>query len=348
MFRRALSALVWLGLMLPAEAAMMGPVTPAQHEAREAAANANTIGMITGGATASHLNIASDIAQVTDASEALRVLPIVGRGSAQNITDLLYLRGVDAAIVQADVLAHIRENGLHHDIDKRIQYITKLFNEEVHLVAGRNVATIADLEGRRVNLGPETSGARITGKALFQALNVNAQFTSLTDEAALVALQAGEIDALLTVATAPDPLLMRIEAKDGLHLMPIGFPDALGADYVPATIGPALYPALMRDGKPVETIAVGLVMAVFAWPRGSDRAQRLEHFIGRFFDRFDALLAAPHHPRWREVNLAARMPGWTRNPAAEQWLDRNAGASSGAGQGALMQKFIDWQNSGQP
>ena len=38
----------------------------------------------------------------------LRVVAVLGRGSQQNIRDLRFLRGIDAAIVQSDVLEHFK------------------------------------------------------------------------------------------------------------------------------------------------------------------------------------------------------------------------------------------------
>ena len=43
-----------------------------------------------------------------------------------------------------------------------------------------------------------------------------------------------------------------------------------------------------------------------------------------FFDRLKSLQQPPFHPKWKEVVLSAPLKGWTRFPAAQEWLDRNA------------------------
>ena len=53
----------------------------------------------------------TDIAQVVDDGDNLRVLPIVGRGVAQNVKDVMFLRGVDMGITQANVLKHYAKTG---------------------------------------------------------------------------------------------------------------------------------------------------------------------------------------------------------------------------------------------
>ena len=53
------------------------------------------------------------------------------------------------------------------------------------------------------------------------------------------------------------------------------------------------------------------VLAVFNWPKGSDRYRRIERFTERLFTMWDQFLIAPRHPKWRDVNLGATVPGWT-------------------------------------
>ena len=111
------------------------------------------IGVVTSDQTGTYLRIATDMAKVLDnPTTGMRVLPISGDGSIQNITDLLYLKGVDLAVVQSDVLAYIKDRRIHGGVGDRVGYITRLYNEEFHLVARDRITSIADLSGKRVNL----------------------------------------------------------------------------------------------------------------------------------------------------------------------------------------------------
>ena len=57
-----------------------------------------------------------------------------------------------------------------------------------------------------------------------------------------------------------------------------------------------------------------------------------------FFSRFPEFLDDSHHPKWREVNLAARLPGWQRFGPAERWLERpSAGEAAISG---AMDEFL--------
>ena len=69
--------------------------------------NQGAIGIISGGVDGTYIRIAADLAAVLEEPGSLRILPVIGKGSVQNVADLLYLRGIDVAIVQSDVLAYV-------------------------------------------------------------------------------------------------------------------------------------------------------------------------------------------------------------------------------------------------
>src|SRR4051794_1035839 len=75
-------------------------------QAQKQRLNAWTIGLAAGRIEGAPLQFASELARVLDDGDNMRVLPIVTRGPFDNVYDLLYLRGVDAAIVYGDVLDH--------------------------------------------------------------------------------------------------------------------------------------------------------------------------------------------------------------------------------------------------
>src|SRR5207302_10658854 len=44
--------------------------------------------------------------------------------------------------------------------------------------------------------------------------------------------------------------------------------------------------------------------------------------VEAIFTKWDRFREPPRHPKWRDVNLAATVPGWTRYPYAEEMLRR--------------------------
>ena len=74
---------------------------------------------------------------------------------------------------------------------------------------------------------------------------------------------------------------------------------------------------------PSTRVAVGAVLIAYNWAPDTDRYRRIAKFIDAFFPRLAEFQKPPRHPKWREANLSATVPGWKRFPAAEEWLKRD-------------------------
>jgi hypothetical protein len=148
------------------------------------------------------------------------------------------------------------------------------------------------------------------------------------------------------VGGAPIPLLADVRPDSGLHFLPVELSPSLAQTYLPDQLTHDAYPLLIAADAPVPTIAVGDVMAVFAWSPRSDRYQSVSYFVDAFLGRFDELQQPPHHPKWREVNLSAEVPGWTRFQPAQDWLERQtAAASASAVTQAQFNDFLSHTNA---
>src|SRR5947208_15915992 len=113
------------------------------------ALNANTVTLITGTIGGTYVQFGADLSSVLDDGNKLRVLPIVGRGSVQSVADILFLQGVDLGVVRADTHDYPERKGFAKDIKKQFTYVTKLYNEEMQVIAPRAVRNLRDLEGDR-------------------------------------------------------------------------------------------------------------------------------------------------------------------------------------------------------
>jgi TRAP-type uncharacterized transport system substrate-binding protein len=254
--------------------------------------------------------------------------------------------------VQSDVLSYIREQKIHPNIEQQIRYVTKLYNEEVHVLAGLDVNSLGDLAGKKVNFDNTGSGTYITASTIFKTLGIAVEPTTFDQALALEKLKAGEIAAMVYVAGKPTELFKRLPDDSKLHLVPIPPTPELLATYLPSQFDHRDYPQLIADGTTQPTLAVGAVMAAYNWKSDTERYRRLDAFVRAFFDNFDQFLKAPRHPKWQEVNLSATVPGWTRFAPAEAWAAQRAPAvQRTASDPALRQSFEQFlafmQQSGQ-
>jgi uncharacterized protein len=250
-------------------------------------------------------------------------VPVLGDGALQNVLDLKTLRGIDMAIVETDALDYARQQKLTPAIET-LTYIARLYNEEFHLLARADIKTVADLAGKKVDVGPLTGGTPITAAKLFAALGVNVTTTNEPTNVALAELAQGQVDAVALVAAKPAPLLRAVDPGQGFHFLSLPLSAPLTASYAPTRLTAQDYPGLIGDNAPVDTIAVGTVLLAAPLVAGSERYRNVVNFTEALFTQFPTLLQAGHNPKWHEVNLAADLPGWKRFPAAAQWLERNA------------------------
>jgi TRAP transporter TAXI family solute receptor len=296
--------------------------TETQREDYRSRMNENVVTIMAGSPSGTDLSIAYDIAQVVDDGDNLRVLPIVGQGAAQSVKDVMFLKGVDMGITQANIIKYFARTGeLGPNFVDQIVYVAKLFTEEVHIIVRSNVTDIKQLNGKIVNFGEQGSGTDITGRLVLDALGIKVQELHLSDADAIEKLKSGEIIAVIVMAGKPAPELAYLKGADDLKVLPIPYTKELEDAYYPAILSHDDYPELIRAGESVDTVSVCTVLVAFNWSGNNIRYKRVAKFIDAFFSKFDAFQKAPRQPKWREVNFAATLEGWHRSPASQAWID---------------------------
>lgn len=298
---------------------LMAPLTAlrAQGEnTQRAAINESTVRILGGDYGSSDLQMVVDLADMLAAESDVRVMPMIGQGSARNLDDLLFLKGVDISVVQSDVLDFYRRNDLIANIDQRIRYIAKLNDKEVHLLARPDYASVDDLAGGRVNFGREDSNAFMAAGIIFQDLDIGVDVTTYDDGEALEKLKAGEIDAMLVVDGAPIDRFSGLTPADGVQLLSLPN-DRISDTYLPAQLTAESYPLMVKTYAPIETVTVGVVLAAYNWQEDSPRAGALDGFVEALFGNFNELQQSGYHAKWQDVDLADELPEWRRIASAE-------------------------------
>ena len=85
------------------------------------------LGIIVGGIAGTYIRIASDIAAVqNERAPRLRIPPIVGKGSVQNVSGFLNMHDVDVTIVQSDVLSFLRQRRAVPGVEGLITCVAKI------------------------------------------------------------------------------------------------------------------------------------------------------------------------------------------------------------------------------
>jgi TRAP transporter TAXI family solute receptor len=351
------------------------PIILAQARAPTAAASGEsnavakvnnwTVGLAGGLPEGTFLRFAAEISRNLNFSDELRVLAIVTPGATDNVKDLLYLKGIDIAITHADVFEHFRNVEKIPNIEKRVTFISEMYISELHVLVRPEINSFKDLNGKKVSFHTPGAGPSVTGPILFQRLGVKVDPVYINNAIAYEKMKTGEIAALIHTVGKPNDLFTKNKNEHGFKFLAVPF-DKFDDFYVPSVFTAEDYPGYVKPGEKVETLGVQAVLAAYNWPRESDRFRRVSRFIDYYFDRFKNFHAAPYHPKWKSINLAAKVPGWTRYWVAEEKLKQmaaqgtrdvvvdtqlvrqqaaRAAPNNAAEQERLFQQFLEWTKS---
>lgn len=301
-----------------------GAALAQQSEQLRERVNSGTVTVVGGGVDDTLMM--SELAEQLNRPGSIRILPITGEGGVQNIADILYLRGIDMAVIESDVLELIRKRNLYANLKRRLGVIAKLYIEEVHLLAHRSVRSISDLAGKKVNFGAQGSGGYERSQLIFQSLGVAPTPLSLSTREALAKVASGEIAAMVYVAPKPSPVIQQASRNQDVQLLSIPFAGDLTQIYVPSSITKADYPNLVAPDAAVKTLGVSAVLCVYNWDQPNERSEKVDNFVATFFDNIQQMHGAQYHPKWKEVSLNAELPGWQRLEVAKLWLSKETAA----------------------
>jgi TRAP transporter TAXI family solute receptor len=303
----------------------------ASYEEQRRQTNDIAVTVITSGLSCTCARFAEDIRNVVNdlRPDGVRVLPVLGVGGLQNVNDLLFLKGIDLAVVDEDNLRLLkkRDPQLYSNVEQRVQYITKLYNSEFHVLARNDIKTYDDLRGKPVSFNLSDSQTEVTADNIFNALKLDVRRVNYDNDEAIKKLREGDIAAMIVLSGAPQAALAKLKKEDGVHFLALDAESLPNRDlrpilseYLPAEITHEHYPNLIDEGKSVPTIANRALLVAYAAQEDTVRYKRVSKFVREFFGKIDQFHSSARHPKWSEVNLSAEIPGWTRFKPAAEWL----------------------------
>ncbi len=222
--------------------------------------------VVAGGQTGGEYAAIADLIASQLGSHGLPASAAATAGSFENAR-LLHQKLADIGLLQSDIaaLAAKGEGAFAQDGPMpELRALGSLFPEAIQIVTakGSPISTVADLKGKRVDIGQPGSGTRPNAEAVLAASGV-----ALTDLGEIKAaglaeglrmLAAGEVDAVITTIAAPAQSLQRAATTTGIKLISIGPQERTilaGAhpDLVSVTLPANTYPGQTES---VDTVAV--------------------------------------------------------------------------------------------
>ncbi|HEU0059118.1 MAG TPA: hypothetical protein VFR19_04500 [Hyphomicrobiaceae bacterium] len=247
----------------------------------------------------------------------LRVLPIAGHGGDENARDLLYLKGVDLAILNSDLLAYLEQARKYPDARRRLRYVTHLLDQKVYLLARKEFSSIEQLRGRRLLVLSRSGSSYATAIALFGLLKIEVKLQWPGPDAVLGDAGSTDFDAVLLLSSELNRLRLGAQLRENFRLLPISMTPALQKAYLPAVVEAQEIPGLAATERKLDTVAVSTLLTVYDWNVKHSRFNSVKNFIAAFFTALPELRRQGSASVWRQLNIDARPPGWTRHVAAD-------------------------------
>ena len=248
-------------------------------------------------------------------------------GALQNLVALKERSYTQFGIMQSDVLEYLKtfeeEDPAIAAAIRGIRVAFPLFDQEVHVLARREISGLADLNGRVLAVGAENSGTFLTAHVTLDLLGVTpSERRAMAAPEALEKLLDGQIDAMFVVDGTPSALLASIPAdRADLHLVPIDDP-LIASVYAPVTIPGGTYGFQTED---VSVVAVGTVLLTYNYVAAgrnyynTDNCRLVADVSGLVAQNLDAL-KSDGHPKWKDVDLQSDVPDWLFSGCAARGL----------------------------
>jgi hypothetical protein len=268
------------------------------------------------------------IVDLVTALERNRLRLRLGRsqGPEQDLRTILHNPGIDVALIPTDAIESLPRQ-VRAGAREHLRYLFRVPGQRLHILARRDITTIHDLIGRKVNIGQPGSGSSLTARLIFDKLGIKAELTSYDQFTASLRLRSNEIQAMVLLASDTSKDVLAFESHGDFHLVPVSFEtlasplEELIVHYAPSQFTGEEYPYLIDQGQQVETIAVNRVLGLRNWPEGSAHYERLaelsEALAGYLFDEFQK-------PAGHRIDPAEQALGWKRFRPTEIRLARRA------------------------
>ena len=244
-----------------------------------------------------YYQIANTITDLPDV--AMKIL--LTKGSTENI-QLMRDARADMAMAQLDVF----EDATKRDkrVSSGVRILLPIYDEEVHVIAKKNIRTLQGLEGKTVSIGPVGSGTAATSQIIFDAMRIKPkQYDRSDTPEGIKKVLAGQVDALVIVAGAPYPALKKIDADASSKIHMLRFRGQTYRRFTRKAFGfkkgkirKKTYPWL---NKSVRTISVDSVILC----KASLSENQVKTWINKIFSNHTELFLG--HEKWKQLNARA-------------------------------------------
>ena len=305
---------------------------PSREEA--ARVNENTVGVVFTHEELYH-QMVHNLEDELEPQSGLRIVPIMGKNHVQSVYDLLYLHGIDLALVRADALEYVRREGGMSALGRITRNVAKLSEEKIVVLASEDYDSLDDLEGQVVGFGLPGSGEYVTGTIALDTLGVEVTPLEVGSTLGIERVRSGELAAMVYLLRPADAVqtgddltaseaIAALDGTDGLHVLALPEDETMSTIYRRTTLTARELPGLIDPDESLPTYSVDVILAAYNFRTGHPRQQRQRRFIDALVGGLDGLQGDAHEPAWTRVDLSVETPGVATSPLVVEALARGA------------------------
>ena len=277
----------------------------------------------TGGTGGNYYVYGNALAQILEQENGLSVDVKATAGSAANLR-LLKDDFLQLAIVQSDTLMDAQKGtgAFQGEACTNVSALAGLYTEACQIIvaADSDIASVADLYGKRVSVGEQDSGVMRNAEQILLSAGLNTElikteYLSFADAAA--ALKAGKLDAFFCTASAPTTAVAELARQMDVRILSLD-ESAMESmlkmyqNYVSYTIPAGTYEG---QGTDVETLGVKAVLVA----RNDLSATTAQEILTALFDHADQLQYSTGADVMPDLQFATEQIPVSFHPGAQQY-----------------------------
>jgi len=191
----------------------------------------------------------------------------------------------------------------------------------LHIFVRPEIRSLEDLRGKKVNFNAQGTAAAYSGPLIFSRLGLNVEKMFIPHQVALEQMKRGEVSAVVFVTSKPVDAFLKGRWDPGFKFLDVEIRHQIRGLLSSIIIDATDYPSLVPKGERIAMIAVPTILVAYNWPQQSDRYRRVARLVDHLFSRLERLQSPGFDPKWKEVNLRAKVPSLERFRPAQEWLD---------------------------
>jgi len=245
-------------------------------------------------------------------------------GPIANVRKVLSRENAGLTVVPSDMLQYMDRMDI--PVMRRgrnyLRFIMTMGQKDVHVLARKSYQSLADLDGKRVVMGPDNTALWVISNNLLHLAGATpAERMQWKPDKGILALLLGRVDAVFVVGEAPLPLVQNLsnlrtseehkEYADQIHMLPITVPES-ATEYRRVVLD---YPGFAEN---VESVAILPTLISYDFSLKSTpyflrRCRELDE-IGRTVRGRLEELRETGHQQWKTTSWELEAGEWKKDP----------------------------------